>query len=121
MEGSFSFTASYRSCPVCGACNNRIRALFWRDPQPVEASPVVVTSRALHRALSAKCPQRRARRLICAAEGDAAPPWSLMGRVVGVDHMRVAEPDALWGTTVISARGLSRLHGDEFTEALEVR
>ena len=49
------------------------------------------------------------------------PPWSLMGRVVRVDHMRVAEPDALWGTTVISARGLSRLQGDAFTEALEVR
>ena len=121
MEGSSSFTVRYQCCPVCGACNNRVRALPWRDLQPVEASPAVARTRASRRALSAQCPHRRVGRFKCAAEGDASPPWSLMGRVVRVDHMRVAEPDALWGTTIISARGLSRLQGDEFTEALEVR
>ncbi|KAK9843763.1 hypothetical protein WJX81_005353 [Elliptochloris bilobata] len=48
------------------------------------------------------------------------PPWTLLGRVVRVDHTRIAEPDALWGTTVIKAKGVSRLKSDHFTEALEV-
>ena len=31
----------------------------------------------------------------CVAEGESAPPWTLMGRAVHVD--RVVGPDALWG------------------------